>query len=167
MQEGRYQDAHAVLLKIHENPPNEADERDLARMLEEISEKAGETVGTEPIPVTHSTWREPQSAGLNPVSAPASEEVDITLLGSAPFIRGDSNGDGIVDVGDAVKIVFHLLSGSELACGDAADIDDDETLEFGDVLGLLDHLFSSGSTPADPYPGAGLDPAGAALGCSD
>ena len=85
----------------------------------------------------------------------------------AQFIRGDYNGDGSVDVSDAVKIVFHLFSGADLACRDAADIDDDEQLNITDAVRLLGHLFRGGPPPADPYPGAGPDPAGDALDCAN
>jgi len=85
----------------------------------------------------------------------------------AQFIRGDANGDGSVDVSDAVKIVFHLFSGADLTCRDAADIDDDEQLNITDAVRLLGHLFRGGPPPADPYPGAGPDPDGDALDCDN
>jgi len=85
----------------------------------------------------------------------------------AQFIRGDSNGDGSVDVSDAVKIVFHLFSGADLSCRDAADIDDDEQLNITDAVRLLGHLFRGGPPPADPYPGSGPDPDGDALDCDN
>ena len=102
------------------------------------------------------------------VDAQVSNAVDFNITPPpAQFIRGDSNGDGRVDVSDAVKIVFHLFRGVELPCGDAADINDDETLNITDAVRLLDHMFRGGPAPAAPYPALGPDPGGDGLDCAN
>ena len=102
------------------------------------------------------------------VDSQVSNAVDFNITPPpAQFIRGDSNGDGRVDVSDAVKIVFHLFRGAELPCGDAADINDDETLNITDAVRLLDHMFRGGPAPAAPYPALGPDPGGDGLDCAN
>ena len=102
------------------------------------------------------------------VDAQVSNAVDFNITPPpAQFIRGDSNGDGRVDVSDAVKIVFHLFRGAELSCADAADINDDEALNITDAVRLLDHMFRGGPAPSAPYPALGADPAGDTLDCSN
>jgi hypothetical protein len=83
------------------------------------------------------------------------------------FLRGDPNGDGAVDLSDALKILFHLFAGGSLACDDAADIDDDENLNLTDAIALLEYLFRGGPPPRPPFPGEGLDPSGSGLGCGE
>ncbi|MEE3053763.1 MAG: lamin tail domain-containing protein [Planctomycetota bacterium] len=119
------------------------------------------------------TARVPEGVGLvrvtvRNVDAQVSNAVDFNITPPpAQFIRGDSNGDGRVDVSDAVKIVFHLFRGAELSCADAADINDDEALNITDAVRLLDHMFRGGPAPASPYPALGRDPAGDGLDCSN
>ena len=81
------------------------------------------------------------------------------------FVRGDANGDGALDISDAVSVVSFLFMGGQLTCLDAADVDDDEQLVITDAVYLLDFLFRSGAPPAPPYPAAGTDPDGDILGC--
>lgn len=79
------------------------------------------------------------------------------------FIRGDSNGDGLVNVADAI---FHLsalfLPGADQpACSDAADSNDDGGMNVADTVYLLSSLFVPGSPhPPPPHPGCGPDPTG-------
>ncbi|MFQ5653144.1 MAG: FG-GAP-like repeat-containing protein [Planctomycetota bacterium] len=78
-----------------------------------------------------------------------------------PFFRGDVNGDGQIDVADAVYLLLYLfLPGSPApVCLDSADMDDGGVLDIGDPIALLDYLFHSGGTPpAPPFPGCGVDP---------
>ena len=81
------------------------------------------------------------------------------------FVRGDANGDEVVDISDGIAVVSYLFLGRELVCLDAADTDDDEQLVITDAVYLLDFLFRSGAPPPPPYPGAGTDPEGDILGC--
>jgi hypothetical protein len=87
------------------------------------------------------------------------------------FIRGDSNGDGTIDLADAIRVLFGLFVKADLlTCPDAADFDDSGTLEITDAIGVLKLLFvSDGWTPRRPYPAWGVDWNGARpedpLGC--
>lgn len=84
----------------------------------------------------------------------------------ARFIRGDSNGDGAVDIADAVHILLGLFAGLPTDCDGARDVDDDGALQVTDAIVLLDFLFRGGAPPPEPFPLAGADPTPDALGCS-
>lgn len=83
-----------------------------------------------------------------------------------PFVRGDANRDGRVDVSDPVFVLRHLFSGDEGSrCDDAADVDDRGQIDLTDAVGLLNYLFAGTVPPAPPHPEAGLDPTPDGLGC--
>jgi hypothetical protein len=94
------------------------------------------------------------------------------------FLRGDSNGDGVIDIADAVRTLLGLfVRPGLLTCPDAADFDNSGTLEITDAINVLTHIFMRNvSWPRPPYPafgvdwtggGDGLDPLGPGdpLGC--
>ena len=84
------------------------------------------------------------------------------------FIRGDANGDGEVDIGDAITILGYLFAGNpEPQCLDAADANDDASLDIGDAIAILGLLFGDAGALPPPYPSCGFDPTvpGEALGC--
>lgn len=75
-----------------------------------------------------------------------------------PFIRGDANADGGLDVSDAVSVLLHLFSGRPApACMDALDANDDEAVDISDGLAVLEYLFLSAGRPPAPFPLAGVD----------
>lgn len=87
-------------------------------------------------------------------------------LGDREFRRGDSNGDGGVNIADAVHILLWRFGGGEApGCLDAADVNDDDLHDLSDAIFELNYLFLSG--PAPPAPGAAdCGPAGkVSLGC--
>ena len=81
------------------------------------------------------------------------------------FLRGDANGDVVVNLTDAITGLRFLFGGESLACEDAVDIDDDGNVNLSDVVRLLDYLFHAGEAPAAPFPERGADPTGDGLGC--
>ncbi|HZN59714.1 MAG TPA: metallophosphoesterase family protein [Planctomycetota bacterium] len=86
------------------------------------------------------------------------------------FQRGDSDGNGALELTDAVKILgFLFLGSSEPPCLDAADTDDSGDLQLTDAVRILGFLFLGGEPPAPPGPpGASCGPDGNAspsLGC--
>lgn len=83
------------------------------------------------------------------------------------FRRGDANGDGSVDVADAVAILRTLyFQGSGFPCADAADANDDGSANISDAVFALRYLFLAGPAPPAPGPGAcGDDPTEDAIGC--
>lgn len=68
------------------------------------------------------------------------------------FLRGDANGDGLINLSDVVAISTGGLSNE-----DAADVDDNASVNGLDALHLIAFLFDGGPPPALPYPAYGLD----------
>jgi hypothetical protein len=97
-------------------------------------------------------------------SAPV--EIEIVAAGSTPFIRGDANGDGNINITDAIATLAHLfLGGASPACRKTEDTNDDGRLDLTDAVYLLRHLFLGGSPPLAPYPACGADPTSDELSC--
>jgi hypothetical protein len=79
---------------------------------------------------------------------------------AGPFIRGDVDGSGSVTLTDAV-VLSDLVFGRSISFPenlDAADANDDGTLDGGDVNVILGVLFLEIPEFPDPFPEAGLDP---------
>jgi hypothetical protein len=76
-----------------------------------------------------------------------------------PFIRGDVNASGAVDIVDHTALCQFLFSGGAAPlCFDAADVNDDAAVNVTDCTLLGQFLWSSGQPPAPPFPGCGRDP---------
>ncbi|MEE2890265.1 MAG: dockerin type I domain-containing protein [Planctomycetota bacterium] len=86
-------------------------------------------------------------------------EVVAQICNQGPsFLRGDPNGDGSVDISDAVAILAYLFDSVILSCVDAADFADSGTVNISDAVALVSYLFSGGDSPSFPFPQCGLDP---------
>jgi hypothetical protein len=87
------------------------------------------------------------------------------FLSGVPFVRGDSNLDGRVDITDAIVTLLYLFGGSPQPhdCRDAMDANDapDErgirALDLTDAIRVLSFLFLGGAPPSPPFPDCGLD----------
>lgn len=56
----------------------------------------------------------------------------------ADFIRGDVNGDGDVDIADAVCIVNHIVGKTNITfIKDAADANDDGDIDIADAVHIV------------------------------
>jgi hypothetical protein len=86
--------------------------------------------------------------------------------GEPRFIRGDANGDGSIDISDALNILFFLYAGAGTDCRDALDSNDDGVLGLPDAVTVLQYLFQSGAVFAPPFPGRGEDPTSDSLDCT-
>ena len=83
------------------------------------------------------------------------------------FVRGDSNGDGSMDLSDAVFILIALFNdGRNPACDDSADSNDSGGLDITDGVFLLDALFRGGPGPPPPFDSCGKDPTTDVLACA-
>lgn len=99
-----------------------------------------------------------------------------------PFLRGDSNADGKLDLSDSVATLNYLfIGGAEPTCLDASDANDDEKVDISDGIYTLTFLFLGGDpipsptslcyqscgldfTPPAPAPGT-IEPAGSIVSC--
>jgi hypothetical protein len=74
-----------------------------------------------------------------------------------PWVRGDINRTGGVDIADPISILNHLFRGAIVQCIQAGDANDDGSYNIADAIFLLQFLFVGGVTPPAPYPAEGLD----------
>jgi VCBS repeat protein/dockerin type I repeat protein len=95
------------------------------------------------------------------------------------FHRGDGNGDGVLDVSDAVCMIQYLFTGQSpagggrvLRCLEAADSNNDGAIDCSDAVFVFNYMFLGGDAPASPGPpphpcGPDSDPLGSNgdLGC--
>ncbi|MBN1419278.1 MAG: hypothetical protein JXP34_10905 [Planctomycetes bacterium] len=84
---------------------------------------------------------------------------------AAPFIRGDLDGSGQLEIGDAIQVLEYLYMGRILACPKSADANDSGLVDLADAVYLLNFIFASGSAPPPPYPERGADPTPDLLPC--
>ncbi len=78
---------------------------------------------------------------------------------ACPFLRGDPNANGAVDLADAIFILQWLFAnGPDPSCQDAADPNDSGRIDIGDGINILAFLFTNGTPPAFPFPYPGADP---------
>ncbi|MCA8960262.1 MAG: cellulase family glycosylhydrolase [Planctomycetes bacterium] len=86
--------------------------------------------------------------------------------GDDPFRRGDANGNGQIELADAVAILSHLFGGiPSPSCSDANDVNADAVLDIADPLYLLAYLHTGGAAPPFPFISCDLD--GSGLDCAD
>jgi dockerin type I repeat protein len=93
------------------------------------------------------------------------------------FHRGDGNGDGDLDVSDAVCMIRYLFTGGAgggmvVRCLEAADSNNDGVVDCSDAVFVFNYLFLGGDAPPSPGPpphtcGPDSDPLGSMgnLGC--
>jgi hypothetical protein len=77
------------------------------------------------------------------------------VIGPDYWIRGDGNGDGRVNLTDAVVMLQFLFMGGGAPCQRAMEVNSDGKQDLSDAVTLLNHLFSSGPAPASPFPDCG------------
>jgi len=91
------------------------------------------------------------------------------------FVRGEVDGDGRIDLADAVFLLTYLFArGSAPGCPDAADVNDDGVITVGDAVFLLGYLFGNAAAspdlspvyrgPPPPFPNPGPDETPDSLG---
>ncbi|MFN0058713.1 MAG: hypothetical protein ACKVX7_09690 [Planctomycetota bacterium] len=95
------------------------------------------------------------------VVAPALSPGTLVFLSGlgATFIRGDSNGDDVLDVSDPLHTLLYLFAfGAAPPCLDAADSNDSGDVNIPDAVYTLNYLFAFGPPLPAPFPTAGADP---------
>jgi hypothetical protein len=89
-----------------------------------------------------------------------------SALPAVPFVRGDADASGKVDISDAIYTLLYLFRGGAApSCLEALDAIDDGKVNISDAIFLLVYLFVGGLTPTDPFAACGADPTEDALGC--
>ena len=63
-----------------------------------------------------------------------------------------------MNLADAVAALGYLFQGVVIGCRLTLDANDDSVANIGDPVYLLDHLFSGGPPPPEPFPFCGDDP---------
>ena len=93
--------------------------------------------------------------------------VTITTVDEAtPFVRGDANADGSVDMSDVMSSLNYLFLGSEPpSCVDTLDLDDSGRLNITDPIFLLRFLFLGGAAIPAPSMECGPDATDDAITC--
>lgn len=86
----------------------------------------------------------------------------------APFVRGDSNASGDVDMSDAVRTISLVVGRTDAPnlCDDAVDSNDSGEIDLSDAVYVLSYIFTGG--PAVPDPGSalcGFDPTPDEIDC--
>lgn len=101
-----------------------------------------------------------QGGNLDPV-----QQCDAIEVLSSRFLRGDTNLDGFVDVGDAIATLTYLFGPPVEPCQLAMDANDDELFDIADAVTTLYFLFSNGPPFPPPTGSCGLDPTPGVLSC--
>lgn len=85
------------------------------------------------------------------------------------FLRGDSDGNGRVEITDSVFILNYLYqAGKAPTCMDAADANDNGRIDQADADYILSYLFKGGAAPPSPGPTTyGDDPTKDGIYCVD
>ena len=94
-------------------------------------------------------------------------EISCDTPPDSPFVRGDSNDDGTIDIADPVSnLHFQFLGTFKPTCVDSCDFDDNGEIEISDPIANLTHQFVGGPPPAPPGPHAcDVDPTEDELSC--
>jgi hypothetical protein len=86
---------------------------------------------------------------------------------SGLFRRGESDGDGALQLTDAVLTLKYLFrAGARPTCLDAADADDSGAIQITDAILTLNHLFLGGQGLPGPFGSCGTDATADELGCA-
>ena len=73
------------------------------------------------------------------------------------FIRGDANGDGVIDLGDVVFLLNYLFKFGDPPCPlQAGDANCDGAVDLGDVVYLINYLYKGGPPPSSGKTGGVL-----------
>lgn len=95
------------------------------------------------------------------------EPYEFLVCREVRFVRGNVNGDRVVNLADATYVLEHLFRGGPApSCERAADADGDGAVRVADAVYLLAHLFRGGAPPPPPYPECGVSREANSLPCA-
>ncbi len=73
----------------------------------------------------------------------------MTIYEGGSALRGDANGDGVVDLGDAIYLLNYLYKGGPAPNPSwTGDANSDGVVDLGDAIYLLNYLYKGGPPPA-------------------
>lgn len=73
------------------------------------------------------------------------------------FLRGDCDGSGAIDLGDAVEMLEYLFITGQGNCLAACDVENSGVIDIADPLFLLSYSFQGGPAPPAPFPNCDAD----------
>ena len=121
-----------------------------------------------------SVGRSPDGSSLiQTLEAPTPGEPNVAQAGAgggagaeATFVRGDANGDGVVNLRDILIATRMLFENQPLPlCEDRLDANDNGTVTVLDTVFMADVVFAQRAALAKPFPGEGGDPTEDHLPC--
>ena len=75
-----------------------------------------------------------------------------------PFIRGNCNGDAIINIADGIWILNDLFqNGPASTCTAACDVNSDGMMDTGDAIYIISFRLLSGPVPSAPFPGCDIE----------
>lgn len=90
----------------------------------------------------------------------------VTFVDLPGFKRGDANGDGIVNIADAIFVInFLFTSGPAPGCMIAANMNGDSVIDISDIIFNVSFQFSGGPAPPPPFPDCGVESSASGLSC--
>ncbi len=75
-----------------------------------------------------------------------------------PFIRGDANQSGNVDIGDAIKQLSKIFSNDPAQCETAYDANGDNRIDLADAVTVLSYVFAGADPLGAPFPACAIMP---------
>ena len=99
----------------------------------------------------------PDSCDLAAGIAPDRNENGVPDACDPLFVRGETNGDGVIDISDPVYLFEWLFLGDHDPCCHAAlDVNGDGDHDLSDGIWILEYSFQGGPPPVAPYPACGI-----------
>ena len=90
---------------------------------------------------------------------PEMKNSTLTIAVDPRFVRTDVDGNGEIQLADAVLTLEYLFAGTYTpAILDTADADDNGKVNLADAIGILRYMFHGTGDPPAPFPDPGLDP---------
>lgn len=87
----------------------------------------------------------------NTYGATCFDDVELIRIGPAPFVPGDANGSGGVDIDDIVYLIAYVFQGGPAPTPlETGECNCDGGIDIDDIVYLIEYVFQSG-----PEPGCG------------